>query len=154
MPKDLRELVREHHAFYEVLPYYILWEEKHGSPAARTRTIQAGFDVDLYGARPNKELVPPRADPDYPLGYAGVEETVEEISHHTSGSCSLEVIPFPSRIVLGGPGRALPEGMLRIRISHSRGLGQPAGLPEEQALKELEKQLHDLGFMRGSRSNT
>jgi hypothetical protein len=150
MPKDIRELVKEHHAFYEVSPYNVLREEKHGTPAARTRTIQAGFDVDVFGVNP--EMVPPGPDPDYVLGYADLQEIAEEISHHTSGSCSLEVIPFPSRIVLGGLGHAQVEGMLRIRISHSRGLDQPAGLPEQQALEKLEKQLLDLGLTRGSRT--
>jgi hypothetical protein len=97
-------------------------------------------------------MVPPGPDPDYVLGYADLQEIAEEISHHTSGSCSLEVIPFPSRIVLGGLGHAQVEGMLRIRTSHSRGLHQPAGLPEQQALEKLEKQLLDLGLTRGSRT--
>jgi hypothetical protein len=152
MSKDRRALVKEHHAFYEVSPYYASVEEKHGGPAARTRTIQAGFDVDIFGVNPNNEMVSPGSDPDYVLSYAELNEIAKEISHHTSGSCSFEVIPFPSRMVLGGPGHAQVEGMLRIRISHSRGLDQPAGLPEQQALQELEKQLHNVGLARGSQA--
>ena len=33
---------------YEVSPYYRVLEEKHG-PEARTRSLQGGFDVDIYG---------------------------------------------------------------------------------------------------------
>jgi hypothetical protein len=150
MAKDRRALVKEHHAFYEVSPYYVSVEEKHGSPAARTRTIQAGFDVDIFGVNPNNEMMPPGSDPDYLLSYAELQEIMKEISRHTSGSCSFEVIPFPSRMVFGGSGHAQVQGMLRIRISHNRGLDQPAALPEERALQELEQQLHNVGLARGS----
>lgn len=151
MATELRTLVKKFHAFYEVSPSYVSVEEKHGTPAARIRTIQAGFDVDVFGENPTKEMVSPGADPDYALSYAGLQKIAEGISHHTSGSCSLQVIPFPSKIILGGPSHVQVEGMLRIRISHSRGLDQPAGPPEQQALEELEKQLHNVGLARGSR---
>jgi hypothetical protein len=39
--------------------------------------------------------------------------------------------------------------MLRIRITHGRGLDQPAGAPEERALKEIQEQLHVLGVKPG-----
>lgn len=152
MATELRALVKKFHAFYEVSPNYVSVEEKHGTPAARIRTIQAGFDVDIFGVNPNEEMVSPGADPDYALSYAGLQEIAEEMSHHTSGSCSLQVIPFPSKMVLGGPSHAQVQGMVRIRILHSRGLDQPAGPPEQQALEELEKQLHNIGLARGSRA--
>ena len=34
MSDNLRSLIKEHHAFYEVLPYYLLLEERHGSSSA------------------------------------------------------------------------------------------------------------------------
>ena len=153
MAKDRRTLVKEHHAFYEVSPYYITIEEKHGTPAARTRTIQAGFEVDIFGVNPKDAgMIPAGSDPDYVLSQTELQEIANGISQHTRGSCSFEVIPFPSRMVLGGPGHAQVEGMLRIRISHSQGLDQPAALPEQQALQELEEQLHNVGLPRGSRA--
>ena len=54
MSKYLRTLVSEHHPFYEVSPYYLVLKENPGSPSAKTRTIQAGFDVDLFGVNTNK----------------------------------------------------------------------------------------------------
>jgi|SRR5215469_3496257 len=154
MGKDRRALVKEHHAFYEVSPYYVVFEEKHGSPAARTRTIQAGFNVDIFGENLKNEMVPPGPDPDYMLSYIELQEIAREISHHTSGSCSLEVMPLPSTMVLGGPGHAQARGTVRIRISHSRGLDQPAGLPEQQALQELEQQLRNVGLAQGQPPET
>jgi hypothetical protein len=53
-------------------------------------------------------------------------------------SCSLEVIPSPSTVVFGS--RKM-EATFRLRISHGRGLDQPAGLPEQRALEEVEKEL-------------
>jgi hypothetical protein len=34
--------------------------------------------------------------------------------------------------------------MMQIRISHDRGMDQPAGPSEEQALKAVREALHDL----------
>jgi len=38
--------------------------------------------------------------------------------------------------------------MIRIRISHRRGGDQPAGLPEQHTLEEIENQLNGLGITR------
>jgi hypothetical protein len=145
MSDNLRALIKEHHAFYEVLPYYVLLEERHGSFPAITRRVQAGFDVEIYGVNIRNELALPGPDPHYALGHAELQKIAEKISHHTS--CSLEVIPFPSTAVIDSR-NANVEGMLRIRISHRRGLDQPAGPPEQQALEEVENQLHGLGIAR------
>jgi hypothetical protein len=146
MSKDLPSLVKEHRAFYQVSPYNLVLDEKPGSRPAMTRTIQAGFDVDIFGATPNNEFV--TSGPDYTFAYAALRAIAENIGSHASDSCSLEVLSFPSRIVLGGPGNTEPQGMLRIRISHHRDIGQPSGLPEEQVLKEVEEQLKQLGMAR------
>jgi len=146
MSKDLGELVKEHQAFYEVTPYYLVLQENPGKFPPKNRTIQAGFDVDIYGVNNNKEPLLP--GPDYALGYAEVQRFAEEISRHTTDSCSLEVIAFPARVAFGGPSHTQPEGMLRLRISRCQGLDQPAGPQEEQALKEVEHQLRALGVAR------
>ena len=146
MSKNLGELVKEHQAFYEVTPYYVVLQENPGTFLPKNRRIQAGFDVDIYGVNTNREPLLP--GPDYALGHAEVQRFAEEISCHTTDSCSLEVIAFPERVAFGGPSHTQPEGMLRLRISHRRGLDQPAGPQEEQALKEVEHQLRALGVPR------
>jgi hypothetical protein len=146
MSDKLRSLIKEHHAFYEVLPYYISVEEGHGSPSATTRRIQAGIDIDIYGVNLENELPSPGANPDYALGYAELQRIAEQVSHHSS--CSLEVIPVASTAVVDCRNHAQVEGMLRIRISHWRGLDQPAGPPEQQALEAFEHHLHGLGVVR------
>lgn len=146
MSKDLGELVKEHQAFYEVTPYHLVLQENPGKFPSKNRTIQAGFDVDIYGVNTNKEPLLP--GPDYALGHAEVQRFAEEISRHITDPCSLEVIAFPEKVALGGPSHTQPEGMLRLRISHRRGFDQPAGPQEEQALKEVEYQLRALGVAR------
>ena len=146
MSENLCEVVKKHHAFYEVLPYCVVLEERHGSPTALTRTIQAGFDVDIYGLSPRNDLMPPGPDLDYALGCLELQEMTKEILPQTGGSCSLEVTSFPLRVVLDARNHAV-EGMLRIRISR-RDLDQPVGLTEQEALKEVENRLRGLGVAR------
>lgn len=145
---DIAALAREHHAFYEVSPYYVLVEERHGSPAARSRKVQAGFDVDVYGVNIRDALEFPGPDPDYVLSNARLHEIAEEISHHASGSCFVEVISFPEKIVFDSRQKDIVEAMFKIRISHRRGLDQPAGEPEEHILDELARRLRSVGIAR------
>ena len=145
MSDDIAAVAREHHAFYEVSPYYVFVEEKHGSPAARNLKIQAGFDVDVFGVNIKDGFEFPAPDPDYALSDAQLQEIAEDISRHAGGSCYLEVISFPETIVFDSRKKNIAEAMFKIRISHLRGLDQPAGEPEHQALDELLKRLRGLG---------
>ena len=137
---NIHELVKQHDAFYQVLPYYILHEER---TKGTTKRIQAGFDIDVYGIKPRHEQHPGR---DYVLGYAALEQLVGTILPQIGESCSVEVIPFPSAVVFDARRQFQEEGMLRIRITR-KGL-QAAGEPEERALKEIRERLHDLGLIQ------
>jgi len=97
MADAIRQLIKEHHAYYEVLPYYVVIEEGHGSPAANTHRVQAGFDIDIYGRRIENKL--PLHSPNYALGYAALQKIVEDTSRQPSTSCSIEVISFLSTIL-------------------------------------------------------
>jgi len=152
---NIHELIKQHGAFYEVLPYYIVQEERTNSSGETNKIvqeertkgtraikrIQAGFDIDVYGIKPSDEKHPGR---DYVLGYVALEKLVETILPQSGESCSVEVIAFPSEVVFDAKRQFQEEGMLRIRITH-KGL-QPAGKPEERALKEIKERLHDLGL--------
>ena len=52
MSKNIRQVIEKNRPFYEVVPYYVLLEEGHGTPAVKTRRIQAGFNVNVYGIEP------------------------------------------------------------------------------------------------------
>ena len=45
MSDDIRSWIKEHHAFYEVLPSYVVLEERPVGRPATTRRVQAGFDI-------------------------------------------------------------------------------------------------------------
>ena len=150
MPDVIRELIKEHHAYYEVLPYYVLTDGGSGSPAGSTHRIQAGFDIDIYGARTDNLL--PSDSPKYELGYLELRKIAEETSHHIEESCSVEVISFPSSISFDTQNHFQSRAMLRIRISHWRGLDQPADQPEAHALQEVERELQARGIRLGPTS--
>ena len=148
MTGNIRSLIKEHHAFYEVLPYHVVLEETHGAVPARTRRVQAGFDIDIYGERIDDDgpWTPP---PDkYGLGYAELQRLAANVSRYATDSCSLEVIPSPSTVVVDFRYHGNIEATLRIRISHGRGLDQPAGPSEQRALEEVEKELKSMGVAR------
>ncbi|HXK05701.1 MAG TPA: hypothetical protein VMS37_25085 [Verrucomicrobiae bacterium] len=145
MSENVEELIKQHHAFYEVSPYYVVIEQSHGRPSPSTRRILAGFDVDVYGARTNGE---PEPSPEYAQAYAALQEVAETTKRQASDSCSVEVIAFPSTVRLDTQNHLQEEAILRIRVSHYRGLDQPAGHAEQRALDEIEKQLQGLGVAR------
>lgn len=146
MSENVSEVIDRRHAFYEVLPYYVAIEDRPPGAPPVTRRVQAGYDIDVYESRTSQA---PGPSSNYGLVYDALQELTETVARHTSDHCSIEVIPFGSTIVLDTSRRLEPESMLRIRISHGRGLDQPAGGPEMRALKEIEEQLHKLGISPG-----
>jgi hypothetical protein len=149
MSKNIRQVTEKHRAFYEVVPYYVLLEEGHGTPAVKTRRIQAGFNVNVYGMKTSDDPWLPGLSPSYALACTSLLELTKTIQSHTTDACSIEVIPFGSTAVLDTKSHLQPQAMLRIRITHQRGLDQPADKPEQQALEEVEKELRRLGVGSG-----
>ena len=108
--------------------------------------MKAGFDVDVHAVSDQDELkLPPPGE--YASGYADLKKVALAVSN-LSDECSIEVISFPSTIFLQGQEHSHPEAVVRIRISHYRGLDQPAGSPEQHALQAVENELRKLGIKR------
>jgi hypothetical protein len=146
MPNDISSLVKEHHAFYEVSPYYIELDERPVGHPASCRSVQAGFNVDVYAVR-TEDDEPTMPEPSkYGLGYVELQKLAEKVSQHSSDSTCLEVIPFSSTAIIDSRNRGQVEYLIRIQISHDRGLDQPAGPPEKRALEEVEEELNSLGI--------
>jgi hypothetical protein len=144
--ENVQQLFKRYHAFYEVLPYHLVVEERHGSPTATRRIIQAGFDVDVHGLSNKSEVeLPPPAE--YALGCAELKKIADAVSYQAK-ECSIEVIPFPATVFFEAREQFRSEAVVRIRVSHWRGLDQPSGLPEQHALNEVEEQLQALGVRR------
>jgi len=146
MVDNFNSLVKEHQVFYEVSPYYVELDERPVGLPEKTRRVQAGFEVDVYGVRTedNEPAMPPPQE--YELGYTGLQKLAERVSQHATDSCTIGVIPFPSVAIIDREGKV--EAMIRIRISHWRGLDQPAGPAEQRALDEVEDELRSLGIAR------
>jgi hypothetical protein len=140
---DVRSFVKDHHAFYEVAPYYVLLHERKLDVTVM-RKVHAGFDVDVYGVGPEDPgLAMPRRD-EYALAYAVLRTLVADVSREYDDVCSLEIIAYPASVVLESRGYGKVKARLRIRVSHW-GLDQPAGMPEQQALEKLKTRLEALG---------
>jgi len=144
MSRNVMEIVKKHRVFYEVVPYYVLVEERQRGTAAGRRRILAGFDVDLYGAKTREEHEP---EADYRAGYAALMDAVEKVLLHSTDSCVIEVISSASAVFLDP--RSGFQRTLRVRITHGRGLDQPADTPEETALKKIQEELRNLGITHG-----
>ena len=150
MDDHIRNVVEEHHAYYEVSPYFVVIEEGHGSPAMTTRRIQAGFDVDIYGS--GIENDPPWQAHNYEIAYSKLKQLARETALHMGESCSIEAIPFYSDIYFDNRNHFEPQAMLRIRVRHNRVEGQPLGPAEGRALAEIEKELASMGIRSGKGS--
>jgi len=144
MSHTVLEIVKKHRVFYEVLPYYVQLEERPPGNTSARRKVLAGFEVDVYGARTREEHGP---ETDYRTGYAALMDVVEKVLRLSTDSCVIEVISSGSGVFLDP--RSGFQRTLRVRITHGRGLDQPAGAPEERALKGLQEELRDLGINQG-----
>lgn len=148
MIENVRELAERSQAFLDVLPYYILLEDRPIGAPARTRRIHAGFDISLYALKHGHGSA---ASPDNPLVFAILQIAAETTFRHSSDSCTIEVTPLTSEVVSMPDNKRQiePWTELRIQITHARGLHEPAGAPEERALKEVQKHLQSLGVKQG-----
>jgi hypothetical protein len=146
MSTSIRSLIQEHHAFYEVLPYYEMVQTNGGDSSA-SQKIQAGFDVYIYGVNIGNHVEMPHPE-EYALGHAELRKILEEISCFATDSCVLELFSFPSTVIFDVRDHGKVEVMLRVRISHCRGLDQPVGPAEEHALEEIKRRLESIGVVR------
>jgi hypothetical protein len=146
MSHNIRELIVQYHAYYVVSPYYVLVEQKHGSPGTTKNRIQAGFNIDVYGLNDKADLSLPAREA-YSIAYAELNKIADTVSSHVSG-CLIEVTAFPSTVFLEARTSFRAQGDVLIQIAHAGDVDQPAGLPENQALEEIEKQLQALGISR------
>jgi len=150
MAGDLLELMERRHVHYEVSPYYVLLDERPSGAPPIQRRVEAGFDVDLYGSIEKGQLPHfDRRDEQIRLALEYFEDAAREIQEKIGGHVEIEIIPFAGSVVLDTHEHLKPEAMLRIRITHSRGLAEPEGQPEEQALHEICQKLHELGVREG-----
>lgn len=140
--RDLSAACREHEAFFEVRPYEVVAQKRGDDGSLAVQRIHCGFDVDIYGTVSKGDHYPDARG--YQTICTGVQELAQSVG--TTDGCEVQVIPFPSTVVIDTRRHMLRLGVLRIRITHGRGIEQPAGPSEQRALRELEARLRDLGI--------
>ena len=140
---EIHEILDRYHVRYEVRPYYVVWDQRPEGREPIEQRVNAGFDVDLYGALEK---------PQFPLFHTDdaravvnyFESLAHEVQESVGQQCTIEITPSQS-LVLNPQEHFQSQAMLQIRISHERGLDQPAGPPEQEALKQIREALHELG---------
>jgi hypothetical protein len=148
MSGTVREIIESHKCFCEVSPYHIVFEDRPVGGAVSARRVHAGFDLDIFGVKMSREPDPPA---EYWLVYSKLKEMIDAVGRENKHASSIEVIPFGSTIVLDTRDHLQPMAMLRIRITHYRGIHEPAGEAEQEILKAVEAHLNDLGIAAGQR---
>ena len=139
---DVREVLKEHDARYEVHPYYVVLDQRPaGAPPVEHR-VRAGFEVDLYGTLENRQL--PIHDTKAQMVVNYFEAIARDIQTKVGQDCTVDIIASPESVVLDVHDSFRPLALLRIQISHARGLEQPEGPAEEQALKSMQETLRRL----------
>lgn len=132
---DIHDVLERHQVHYEVHPYYV------ATPIGQR--VQAGFDVDLYGTLETWHLPLFGSEEGHGVVHyfeSVAQETQLEVGHQ----CTVEIIADSDSLTLDPQHHFRPQAMLRIRISHDRGLDQPKGPAEEQALQAIRERLYEL----------
>ena len=152
MASDIRSLIGQHHVTYEVLPYYVVVDIHEKDAPTIYRKVQAGFDIDLYGTGVGKDLNLSSDSDQVSLTVRDLQEVAEAVKPHQVDTQLIEVIPFETTLYLSPSHHLQPEALVRIRITHSRGLDQPAGPLETQTVNAIERRIQALGVRsaRGS----
>jgi hypothetical protein len=142
---EIHEIIERHAVHYEVRPYYVVSGRYPDNAEPIEQRVQAGFTVDLYTAMEKCEF--PVFQTDQARQVVDYFECLAHEVQSTAGNgCKVDVIPYEDSVVLDTQNKLQPQGMLQIRISHDRGLDQPEGPAEEQALGAIRDALHQLGI--------
>jgi hypothetical protein len=141
-----RQIFMRHRARYEVSPYFVVLDDRTFGVPPSHRRIHAGFDVDLYGNGSGSALSIGNGEPRATLDElcAACRKVVAPATEY----CRIEIIPYEATLILNVKSHFEPEALLRIRITHSRGLDQPAGASEERGLADVGNSLESLGVKR------
>jgi hypothetical protein len=144
---DLQDFLAGHHVWYEFRPHYIVVDQRPPGASPVQRMLQAGFDVDLYAELQTEQF---GLDNDQKAHEMRLyfESVAKQIQTEVGQQCTVEIMPYRDMVILDTHDHFRPEAMLQVQIGHCRGMDQPSGAPEDQALHILEDRLHDLGITR------
>jgi hypothetical protein len=144
---DLHELLAGYRVWYEYRPYLVVVDQRPAGGLAVQSKVQAGFEVNLWAVLQTEQFGLDRS-PKARAVRSYFEAFAKEIQSKVGQKCTVEIMPYGDSVILDTHEHFQSEAMLQIRISHGRGLDQPAGPAEEQALTALRDRLHNLGIMQ------
>jgi hypothetical protein len=142
---DLQEFLAGHRVWYEFRPHYVIVDQRPPGAPSVQRIIPAGFDVDLYAQFETEQFGLDRDGKAHEVR-TYFESAAKEIQAQVGQQCTVEIMPYRDMVILDTHEHFQLEAMLQIQIGHCRGIDQPAGPPQEQALDLLKNRLHDLGI--------
>jgi len=145
--EKLREFLLQHGARYEVSPYYVLLDVRTFGVPPVQRKVQAGFDLDLYATGAGHGSLS-FDDSELEQILQELEEACREAVPPEAESSRIEMIRFDETLVLNIQNHFEPQALVRVRVTHSRGLDQPSGPAEDQSLAAIVRSLADLGVRR------
>src|SRR5262249_2569227 len=123
-------------------------EVRRPGAAASRRRIQAGYDIDLYADHFDHDVGLSFANDEPNRTISDLRDAARVAIRQTVQPSEIEIIPGDESFVLNVKSHLDPEAMVRIRITHSRGLEQPAGDSEDKARATVEERLNTLGVKR------
>ncbi len=141
---DIPHALERRHARYEIQPYFVMLDLRPETGPATEQRVQAGFEVTLYGELLPGEHLPLGDSQEARTIVAYFEDAVREIQSRVGQQCAVELVRYPDSLVLDPQHDFGAQAMLQIRISHTRGLGEPKGPAEDQALQALREKLREL----------
>jgi hypothetical protein len=145
---NARELFTRYHVRYEVSFYFVMVVMRTSGIPPSQRRIHAGFDLDLYAKGANHDSLLPIGNGELRATLDGLCAACREVVSHAPGSRSIEIMPFGATLVFNAKSHFEPEALVRIRITHFRGLDQPAGASGERALVDVIDSLDSLGVKK------
>jgi hypothetical protein len=147
-PAHARELFLRHHTRYEVSPYYVVLDVRTFGVPAIHRRVQAGFDIELHANGFDRASTIALQDGELQTSLNDLEAACRVAIGQAAADSNIEIIPADATLILDVKNHMEPEALVRIRITHGRGLGQPAGAREEKAVAAVAGSLESLGVKR------
>lgn len=145
MADDIRELIEQHHISYQVWPYDVVVDiHKQNAPTIYQK-VQSGFDIELYGSGSGQDLDLSSGRDQFDSTLRALQTVAKAVMLKPPHTQCVEVQRFDTNFYFLPSHNFRPEALLRIRITHFRGLDQPAGPLETQTRDAIESQLQALG---------
>jgi hypothetical protein len=139
--EELQDLVRKYRVCYEVWPEYLMVDGQK---------THVGFELELCGACEQGHGHFSPVCESCQRTFEDLRQLASRIVPDGEGAVRCEIQPY-DRAIHETPKRQFrPEVILTLKILHQCGFDQPVDRCEELCLKEMRKELADLGVPEGS----